>query len=103
MPTDRQIMNARAAELNDDPEEYFKEMKTAWLMMIETEAEQYFDNNVEEQDDRPTMEGFLEYLEQNGEDFTFKDYETWFVDEVSSAADSYGDAKYEEMRDSKYD
>ena len=99
MPTDRQIMNAKAAELNDDNTPYFEEMKEAWLKFVEIEAEQFFENQVSDADDRPSMEAFIEYLEQEGESFEFQDYADWFSSEVSSAADDYGDMKYEEMRD----
>lgn len=104
MPTDRQIMNARANELNDDPQPYYDEMKEKWLEMIALAAENYFDNNVSEDDHRPDVTEFIEYLEEeHDEEFEFQDFSDWFASEVSSAADDYGDMKYEEMRDSKYD
>ena len=95
----RKWMNQRAAELNEDPEEYFDQMKENWLQHIELLAEQYFDEKVIDIDHRPDIDEFSHWLEEEGEEFTFKDYETWFASEVSAVCDDYADYKYEEMRD----
>lgn len=98
--TCKKIMNNRAAHLNDDNEEYFEEMKEEWLEKITKEAENFFDRVVSDVDDRPTVEQFVQELEDSdNEEFDFKDYPDWFDSEVSSACDDYGDAKYEEQRD----
>ena len=83
-------MNQKAVELNDDPEEYFVQMKEDWLEKIEQLAEEYFDRKVLDVDDRPDICSFSELLCEEPE-FTFQDYPDWFSAEVSSVCDDYAD------------
>ena len=95
-------MNKKAAELHDDMEPYFNEMKEAWLDYTSILAENYFDEFVIDVDNRPTWDGFIDWIKDNvKEEFEFQDSEDWFNNEVSSACDDYADWKYEEMRDER--
>lgn len=90
-------MNQKATELNDDNTPYFEEMKEQFLKEVESLAEQYFDDNVTDEDHHPTFDGLADHIA--GETFVFQDYSDWFASEVSSACDTYEDHKYDEMRD----
>ena len=97
--TCRKMMNKKADELNDDPQPYFDEMKEAWIDFVTYLAEEYFDSKILYEEDRPSLDEFYEYNE--GEEFTFKDYSTWFSSEISSVCDDYADYKRDEMFDRK--
>lgn len=98
----KRIINVRAAELKDDPSEYFEQMKEKWLFYIEKLAEEYFDEYINNEDAKPNLEEFMNYADDEAEEqFSFKDYEDWFSDEISSACDNYFDMKYQEFKDEK--
>ena len=100
--TCKQIMRTKTAELRDDPEPYFTEMKEAWLEYIENIAEEYFDEYINNENTIPNLEEFINYADEEAEEhFQFKDYEDWFTDEVSGACDDYEDMKYSQWKDEK--
>ena len=84
-------MNQRAAELNEDPEEYFEQMREHWIDHMTNLANVYFDEFINDIDDRPDITAFADYISEEGNEFEFIDYPEWFASEVSAVCDDYAD------------
>ncbi len=80
---------------DDNVERYHEEKRAAWIQLVATEAENYYDM-CDSSDTEPNMADFSEELE---EDFDFPEEGDWLASEYEGMLGDCADQKYEEEKD----